>query len=420
METHVRETGDMVRVLEITADASDLETDVRLAEKKQQKLTVRRGFRPGHVPMKMIRRIYASEIKDIIVQNLVEEVYDDMVAQNHAYRTVGNPQEIQRNYKLGEDLHVQIEFYVLPELKLKDLSGQVVEVPVSTVSNELIEYVKRIRMIPYLPTRPLQEDERIGELNAGMFDRVTYRSENIDPETGFVLIGGRSKDVKEYNFGEAILVSDAAHELGEIFEGYSVGDQIILNQSDDASDLIRLDLIDSDLRIEILAAERYEWPEIDDEWAAKISDHFVDSSEELDEWARGYLEDILGGLSEELAEVMVKERMVALHPFTIPEGFMEQAKSLMSDELHAAVEALETTDRLRKDMRWILLLRALSEELKITLWDSSDTDALSTDADVESSDEVEMLSRLVDQFEVKEVPATELMMMRIVANRNLP
>ncbi len=420
METHVRETGDMVRVLEITADASDLETDVRLAEKKQQKLTVRRGFRPGHVPMKMIRRICASEIQDIVVQELVEEVYEDMVGQNREYRTIGKPREIQCNYKLGGDLHIQIEFYVLPKLELKDLAGQVVEVPVSSVSNKLIEYVKRIRMIPFLSTRPLQEDERIGELNAGMFDKVTYKSENIDPETGFVLIGGRSEDVKEYNFGEAILISDAVHELGEIFEGHSVGNQIVLNQNDDSSDLVRLDSMDSDLRIEILAAERYEWPEIDDEWAAKISDHSVDSPEELDEWAQEYLENILGELSEELVEVMVKERMVALHPFTIPEGFMEQAKSLMSDELHAVVKELEITDRLRRDMRWMLLLRALSEELKTTLWDSPDTDALSIDADMESSDEVEILSRLVDQFEVKEVPATELIMMRIVANRNLP
>ncbi len=419
METHVRETGDMVRVLEITADASDLETDVRLAEKKQQKLTVRRGFRPGHVPMKMIRRICASEIQDIVVQELVEEVYEDMVGQNREYRTIGKPREIQCNYKLGGDLHIQIEFYVLPKLELKDLAGQVVEVPVSSVSNKLIEYVKRIHMIPYLTTRPLQEDERIGELNAGMFDKVTYKSENIDPETGFVLIGGRSEDVKEYNFGEAILISDAAHELGEMFEGHSVGNQIVLNQNDDSSDLVRLDSMDSDLRIEILAAERYEWPEIDDEWAAKISDHSVDSPEELDEWAQEYLENILGELSEELVEAMVKERMVALHPFTIPEGFMEQAKSLMSDELHAVVKELEITDRLRRDMRWMLLLRALSEELKTTLWDSPDTDALSIDADMESSDEVEIMSRLVDQFEVKEVPATELMMMHIVAKRNL-
>ncbi len=419
METHVRETGDMVRVLEITADASDLETDVRLAEKKQQKLTVRRGFRPGHVPMKMIRRICASEIKDIIVQNLVEEVYDDMVAQNREYRTIGKPREIQCNYKLGGDLQVQIEFYVLPKLELKDLAGQVVEVPVSSVSNKLIEYVKRIHMIPHLPTRPLQEDERIGELNVGMFDKVTYKSENIDPDTGFVLIGGRSEDVKEYNFGEAILISDEAYELEDMFEGHSVGDQIVLNQDDDPSNLVRLNSMDSDLRIEILAAERYEWPEIDDEWAAKISDHSVDSPEELDEWAQEYLENILGEFSEELVEAMVKERMVALHPFTIPEGFMEQAKSLMSDELHAAAEALETTDRLRRDMRWILLLRTLSEELKTTLWDSPGTDALSIDADMESSYEVEIMSRLVDQFEVKEVPASEQMMMHIVAKQNL-
>ena len=420
METFVRETGDMVRVLEIKAEASDLETDVRLAVKKQQSVTVRRGFRPGHVPRKMIRRIYASEIESIVIQDLVKEVFEDMVIRNHEHDVVGQPREISREYKLDEDLHVQIEFYVLPKIELKDLTGQVLEVPVAEVTDDLVQYLIKIRMTPHLSIRPLNADEKIGEENLGMFDRVAFEYENVDRKTGHVLIGaGETKTKQYFDYATAVRMGPEHLEFGETFKGYSVGDEFVIEGDENNSGLIRTDTTESNLRVKILEAERYDWPEIDDEWAAKISDDSVNSRKELNEWAQKHLEDSCGKASRRMLEGLVQKRICELHPFSIPVEFLEEINSLKPGSLQETPTGKELADMMREQVRWNLLRPAIEEQFNSTLSEESPvSESASENAEQEESSEEKILAELAEQFEIKQVPATEWQMMRIVAEGN--
>lgn len=420
METFVRETGDMIRVLEIKAEASDLETDVRLAVKKQQSVTVRRGFRPGHVPRKMIRRIYASEIEGIVVQDLVKEVFEDMVTRNDEHNVVGQPREISREYKLDEDLHLQIEFYVLPQIKLKDLTGQVLEVPVTEVTDNLVQYFIKTRMACHLPLRSLNAEEKIGETDLGMFDRITFEYENIDRETGHVLIGaGETKTKLDYDYAAAVHIAPEHLEFGETFKGYSVGDEFVIEEDDNYSGLIRTDMMGSDIRVKILEAERYDWPEIDDEWAAKISDDSVNSLKELNGWARKHLEDSCEKAIRRMLEGLVQKRICELHPFSIPVEFLEEINSLKPGSLQETPTGKELADMMREQVRWNLLRPAIEEQFDSTSPEKPPvSESADENAEEEGSSEERILAELAEQFEIKQIPATEWQMMRIVAEEN--
>ncbi|MXX97068.1 MAG: hypothetical protein F4065_10070 [Rhodothermaceae bacterium] len=420
METFVRETGDMVRVLEIKAEASDLETDVRLAVKKQQSVTVRRGFRPGHVPRKMIRRIHASEIEDIVVQDLVKEVFEDIVIRSDKHDVVGRPREISREYKLEEDLHVQIEFYVLPKIELKDFTEQVLEVPVAEVTGDLVQYLIKIRMAPHLPIRSLNTDEKIGEADLGMFDRITFEYENVDRKTGHVLIGAGDTKTKQYfDYATAVRMGPEHLEFGETFKGYSAGDEFVIEDDESNSGLVRTDSKESNLRVKILEAERYDWPEIDDEWAAKISDDSVNSPKELNGWAQEYLEDSCEKASRRMLEGLVQKRICELHPFSIPVEFLEEINSLEPGALQETPTGKQLADMMREQVRWNLLLPAIEERLNSTLpEESSVSESANENAEQEGSSEKKILAELAEQFKIKQIPATEWQMMRIVAEEN--
>ncbi|MCY3594086.1 MAG: hypothetical protein F4069_07945 [Rhodothermaceae bacterium] len=420
METFVRETGDMVRVLEIKAEASDLETDVRLAVKKQQSVTVRRGFRPGHVPRKMIRRIHASEIEDIVVQDLVKEVFEDIVIRSDKHDVVGRPREISREYKLEEDLHVQIEFYVLPKIELKDFTEQVLEVPVAEVTGDLVQYLIKIRMAPHLPIRSLNTDEKIGEADLGMFDRITFEYENVDRKTGHVLIGAGDTKTKQYfDYATAVRMGPEHLEFGETFKGYSAGDEFVIEDDESNSGLVRTDSKESNLRVKILEAERYDWPEIDDEWAAKISDDSVNSPKELNGWAQKYLEDSCEKASRRMLEGLVQKRICELHPFSIPVEFLEEINSLEPGALQETPTGKQLADMMREQVRWNLLLPAIEERLNSTLpEESSASESANENAEQEGSSEKKILAELAEQFKIKQIPATEWQMMRIVAEEN--
>ena len=417
----MRETGDMVRVLEIKAEASDLETDVRLAVKKQQSVTVRRGFRPGHVPRKMIRRIHASEIENIIVEDLVKEVFEDMVIRNDEHDLIGQPREISREYKLDEDLHVQIEFYVLPKVELKDLAEQVLKVPVAEVTDDLVQYLIKIRMTPHLPIRSLNSDEKIGEAELGIFDRITFEYENIDPKTGYVLIGaGGAKTKQHFDYATAVRMGSEHLEFGEIFKGYSVGDEFVIDDNESNSGLVRTDMAGSSLRVKILEAERYDWPEIDDEWAAKISDNSVNSLKKLNGWAQKYLEDSCERVSRKILARLVRKRICELHPFSIPmKFFLEEINSLEIGSLQGTMTDEELADMMREQVHWDLLRPAIEEKFASTLLEEpSASESADENAEQEGASEERILAQLAEQFEIKQIPVTEWQIMRIVVEEN--
>ncbi len=412
----MRETGDMVCVLEIKAEASDLETDVRLAVKKQQSITVRRGFRPGHVPRKMIRRIYASELENIVVEDLVKEVFEDMVVRNDEYDLVGHPREIRRDYKLDDGLYVQVEFYVLPKIELKDLTGQVLEVPVAEVTDDLVQYLIKARMATHLPFRSLNVDEKIGEANVGMFDRITYEYEKIDPETGHVLIGtGGAKTKQYFDYATAVRMGPEYLEFGESFKGYSVGDDFVIEDNENDSGLVRTDTAGSYLRVKILGANRCEWPELDDEWAAIISDDSVSSLEELNGWAQKYLEDEWERTSRNILAGLVQSRMCELHPFSIPMKFLEEINSMNFDSIPKTKTGEYLSDLMREQVRWNLLRPAIKQQLISMLPEESPvSESADEDAEQEGSHGDRIIDQLAEQFEIKQVPVTEWQMKRIV------
>ncbi|MDE2826923.1 MAG: trigger factor family protein [Bacteroidota bacterium] len=425
MEVNVLETGDMVRVLEIKATASDLETDVRLALRKLQSATTLRGFRPGRVPIKMIRRMRGEDVKNEIVDNLTKEVFEDMVKSSDHYRLLGTPREIRRDYELDEDLLVQVEFYVVPQVELQDVTGQVLEIPVSDeITERVIEFFIRRRMSRHLANRPLEEGEKIGEGAVGMLDQVEYRVTEVDSVTGLVLIGSESKK-ENFDFGGAEgLDPDAGHVYRTAFTGRIVGDKVNLSDTEDEG----LQSADTEkksyFQAEILDALRFEWPEIDDGWATIVSEKEVNTAEELQGWARENLSNFFEEHSKYVLDFQFINRMQVLHPFNFSTSFAEEMRGNLLGKWGNDPNALQYLQDYMAHLRWLILLEAI--EGQIELDSSEEVDPIS---DNETKPEVDseivagseglrsnpLTAHLLEQFEVSEIPVPEEGMMHLIA-----
>jgi trigger factor len=425
MEVNVLETGDMVRVLEIKATAADLETDVRLALRKLQSATTLRGFRPGRVPIKMIRRLRAEDVKNEIVDNLTKEVFEDMVKGSDEYQLLGTPRETRRNYELDEDLLIQVEFYVVPQVELQDITGQVLEIPVAgEITERVIEFFIRKRMSRHLANRPLEEGEKIGEGTAGMLDQVEYRITEIDSVTGLVLLGSESK-VETFDFGGTEgLDPDTDDGYRTAFTGRVVGDKVNLNETEDEVPRSTDTEKKSYLQVEILEALRFEWPEIDDGWATTVSEKEVNTAEELQEWARECLSSFFEGHSKYVLDFQFMNRMQVLHPFNLSTSFAEEMRGNFLGKWMDDPSALAYLQDYMAHLRWLILLQAIegqvdlgSSEEVVEIPDSE----IEPEADSEIIAESEQLrsnpltAHLLKQFEVTEIPVPEEGMMYLIA-----
>lgn len=425
MEVNVLETGDMVRVLEIKATAADLETDVRLALRKLQSATTFRGFRPGRVPIKMIRRMRGEDVRNEVVDNLTKEVFEDMVKSNDEYQLLGTPREIRRDYELDEDLLIQVEFYVVPRVELQDITGQVLEIPVfGEITERAIEFFIRRRMSKHQANRPLEEGERIGEGAVGMLDRVEYRVTEVDSVTGLVLIGSDSQE-GFFDFGDAEgLDPETSDVYRTAFTGRVVGDTVSLGDTEDGGLRSTYTEKDSYFHVEILEALRFEWPEIDDEWATIVSEKEVNTAKDLQEWARQYLSTFFEGHSSYALDFQFINRMQVLHPFDLATSFAEEMRGSLLDKWGQDPDALENLQDYITHLRWLILLEAI--EGQIELESSEEVDAIpdnetkpEVDSEIIAASEAlrsnPLTAHLLEQFEVREILVPEEVIMHFIA-----
>ena len=413
METFVRKTGDMVRVLEIKAEASDLETDVRLALKNQQSMANLRGFRRGRVPLNMVRRLYAKDIEQVVVETLIKEVFEDIVEGSGKYKLLGKIQEIHREYELDGDLKVQIEFFVVPEIEFKNLSGQVLEVPFAEVTDDMVDFFIQKRMRPHLESRPLEQGERIGEGHNGAFDRVKYELVEVDRETGRVLIG---KDIspkeKMFDYGSPGRVKPEEYEdYVNAFAGCSKGDEVLIDKDiivkNDSP--IQAESIESDYRVKILEAYRFDFPEIDEEWVGKIIKGVEGvSADALYVLVRGYLLGAFKDVNRDILETHLKDRMLELYPFSIPTSLMDQLLATNTEAFGSAfAEERDSLDELKKDLCWRFLLEEVGTEFGEDLPEEFKDPNLSEEEieRVASSHMDSVIDQLLKKFEIKYLSA---------------
>jgi trigger factor len=118
------------------------EMDNRLAEVGR---TVRiPGFRPGKVPMKLLRKKYGPSVMGEVVENAVNNGAQKAIA-DHDLRPALRPEIAITSYKDGGDLEFTVQVEVLPEVEVKDLSGLKLERPVAEVTDEVVaEALERI------------------------------------------------------------------------------------------------------------------------------------------------------------------------------------------------------------------------------------------------------------------------------------
>ncbi|MCY3999746.1 MAG: trigger factor [Bacteroidetes bacterium] len=401
METNIYETGDMVRVLEIKADASDLETDVRLAVKKFRTSVRIPGFRPGHIPVNLIRRRYAKNIEQYVVENLLKEVWEDFVDSNKQYTLVGKSKEVKREYALDQDLLIHVEFYVAPQIRLKDLSGQILRIPRFHISDQHIDFYIKKRLVSHIKPRPLTSLERIGDPQDGLFDQVTFQKFEVDQASDQMMIGGDSVQRHFFDYASYIDADQSENDkLRDLFKGKSVGDRVKIEKDGAQKQIHVPDSALSVYDVRIVEALRYDWPEIDDEWARRISRDDVDSADALQSWVKEYLEEEFHLVTLNLLEFALKRRMFDLHPFSLPDNYLEAFYNLEHTEIDGHNMALI---RLSSNIQWDFMANAIEEDLKeLPVPEEYDSKRMGIKLlDSVHPDRDEILNKLLSQFSLE-------------------
>ena len=157
--------------VELPADDVEQQVDQKLREVARQARLP--GFRPGKVPMRVLRQRFGESVRGEVLGAMVQSTFPQAVAEQEL-RPAGQPRiEPDIDTKSGRYAYVA-RFEVLPEIDLQDLAGKRVARPVAEVADadveRMIERLREQRRTFEDVERPAQDGDRVTISFTGSID----------------------------------------------------------------------------------------------------------------------------------------------------------------------------------------------------------------------------------------------------------
>ena len=138
MQVSLETTRGLERRMKVQVPAERVEREVEEQLKSLTKKARVDGFRPGKVPLKVLRERFGDQVRSDVVRDLLQSSFSEALAQEKL-NPAGGPRIDSINTAPGKDLEFIAVFEVYPEVKLAGMSGIKVERPVADVTAEDVD-----------------------------------------------------------------------------------------------------------------------------------------------------------------------------------------------------------------------------------------------------------------------------------------
>jgi trigger factor len=309
--------------LEISIPVDQVESETSRVVDDIQKRAKLQGFRPGKAPANLIRKQFAGDIRQKVLENLIP-VHLQKQLELENLNVVGTPDISDVHFHEFAPLKFKATFEVFPEIVLGEYHN--VEVP-------------------YQDPEITEEDiaKRIDEIRQQKAQYI-----NIDPrpvvDGDFAVVGLESL---EGVAGDPVKTDEMVLEIGakETFEaftenlrGLTPGDEKefeVVYPEDYGSEKLAGKTVK--FHAVLKGLRRKELPELDDEFAQEIGDYRT--VDELKEAVRKALFAQRQNEAQQDAKNQIVDKLVDAHDFPVPEAFVErQIKNRVEQRLLAMAE----------------------------------------------------------------------------------
>ncbi|MEC9376306.1 MAG: trigger factor [Pseudomonadota bacterium] len=145
MHVSVKSAKGLVRRMRVKVPAEKIEKEITTRLKDVGRKAKIQGFRPGKVPAKIVQQRYGAQVRQEVIQDLLQSSYTDAVVQEDL-KPAGSPSIEPENIKEGEGLTYTAVFEVFPEIVLKDLNKIKVNKPIVKIAEDDIDnMVQKLR-----------------------------------------------------------------------------------------------------------------------------------------------------------------------------------------------------------------------------------------------------------------------------------
>lgn len=371
MNVTVHERTSVDLDLEISASAEEMEPRLTQALRAQRKNVNLKGFRPGKVPLQLVRKMHGETIAAGVAEEMISEAWREHVGDNDEYRVLGSPRITKLDFGFDSDFQAVLRFGVRPEFELSDTSAKAVRRLVRPVSDEDVEEEierRRLRVAKLVETETPADEDSV----------VTIDIQEVDKESDTPIIGRRDED-QEIDLKDERL----REELREAIVGKTVGDAFkvdLPHQHGEDEGHDHDDHVDRYL-VTVKQVRHRLLPELDEAFVKEQTADNVETVEDFRGMIRSELEEASRRLGEDFLREEIVREMIEAHQFEVPETLVETVLDDMEEDLAKRIGGELPPDFDREGFResrrevavqqarWMLIQDRVVEEVGMELSD---------------------------------------------------
>jgi trigger factor len=138
MQVFIETTSGLERRLTVGVPAERVENEVNNRLKKAAKNVRLDGFRPGKVPMRVVKQRFGAGVRQEVVGEVMSQSFYEAVTQENL-KPAGQPSIEPRNLEEGKDLEFVATFEVFPDIELAEMDGIEISRPTADVCDEDVD-----------------------------------------------------------------------------------------------------------------------------------------------------------------------------------------------------------------------------------------------------------------------------------------
>jgi trigger factor len=171
MEVTETKTETLMRAFEVEVPAAEIEQNV-LAKLQEISSTVTMpGFRPGKVPMTILRKKYGENVMEEVLHHTVSNASTKVISNNDL-RPAMQPKIDLTDYKEGNDLKFTLEIELMPDVDLGALSKIELERMVFKIDDKEVDSALERLAEAYRSTQPAADDHAAADGEVVVIDFV--------------------------------------------------------------------------------------------------------------------------------------------------------------------------------------------------------------------------------------------------------
>ncbi len=328
------------RAFTVVVPAADIQSrrEARLTDLgKQLRLP---GFRPGKVPLPVVRQRYGSAVTAEVLEESVNDAARQVMS-DRGLRAAMQPRIDLVNADPARDLEFKLELELLPEIQLPDLTSlelvrRKADVSEEALSTALANLARRNRTVVPIPV------DELGERGAapGEVAQVDYVG-RID---GGEFPGGSGTDV-DVEIGGGGFIPGFAEQLEEIRPGETRSITVTFPEGYGVPDVAGKTAV---FEVTGKAVKRIEEPAMDEAFATRLG---FENLEELKDFARRQIQREYDEMSRLGVKRELLDRLNDMISFILPDGLVEAEFSQIWNRVEADRKAgrLDEEDRAKDD-----------------------------------------------------------------------